>query len=89
MRWTRIITSQRKFNKNKRQTREGADEKAEVKDRAGVNCQKEQKGKKSTIAIATKVLLPSSNNGFMSDASLWYKNRLKRNDIQEVYKIWL
>lgn len=48
MRWTNIITSQReenrKFNK-KRQTREGADETGEVKDRAGVNCQEEEKEK--------------------------------------------
>lgn len=53
MRWTNIITSQReensKFNKKKRQTREGADETGEVKDRAGVNCQEEEK---------EKVLLP-------------------------------
>lgn len=36
-----------------------------------------------TIAIATAVFLPSSNNGLMSDASSWYLNLLKRKRYAE------
>lgn len=61
---------EKKKKERKTQTREGTDEKGEVKDGLGINCKEGEE--EISITIATAVFLLYSNNCFMSDASPWY-----------------
>lgn len=60
--------SKQKVEKEKRRQMRKELIKRKVKDRVRINCKEGEQGKK-TIAIATAVFLPSSNNCLMSDAS--------------------